>query len=315
MSAIVPPLDFIPKLPSIAVTETIKQVNKQTDVLLQTVTTTVTDSIKLATNVKCDDPRMKKIKEQLAQVQEQITKIQETIPKIQTTINTVKQIVNTAVAIKAAISAAQLSNPVTAAVFIATQLTLIQDATIVNALESLKQFEQVPPALTAKIQTVIPPILSALQRVEGACGENTPEVSIPENLLGDSDIRGENTPEVSIPENLLGDSDIRGENTPEVSIPENLLGDSDIQDYNDLVDTEFYTEDNVNSKDLSDRSDLIQQILQQQQDLLQSLQEAPSLVYRGNGLPDPNLGKPGDYYVDLDTQAIIGPKVSYTTWI
>ena len=275
MSAIVPPLDFIPKLPSIAVTETIKQVNKQTDVLLQTVTTTVTDSIKLATNVKCDDPRMKKIKEQLAQVQEQITKIQETIPKIQTTINTVKQIVNTAVAIKAAISAAQLSNPVTAAVFIATQLTLIQDATIVNALESLKQFEQVPPALTAKIQTVIPPILSALQRVEGACGENTPEVSIPENLLGDSDI----------------------------------------QDYNDLVDTEFYTEDNVNSKDLSDRSDLIQQILQQQQDLLQSLQEAPSLVYRGNGLPDPNLGKPGDYYVDLDTQAIIGPKVSYTTWI
>jgi division protein CdvB (Snf7/Vps24/ESCRT-III family) len=295
MSAIVPPLDFIPKLPSIAVTETIKQVNKQTDVLLQTVTTTVTDSIKLATNVKCDDPRMKKIKEQLAQVQEQITKIQETIPKIQTTINTVKQIVNTAVAIKAAISAAQLSNPVTAAVFIATQLTLIQDATIVNALESLKQFEQVPPALTAKIQTVIPPILSALQRVEGACGENTPEVSIPENLLGDSDIRGENT--------------------PEVSIPENLLGDSDIQDYNDLVDTEFYTEDNVNSKDLSDRSDLIQQILQQQQDLLQSLQEAPSLVYRGNGLPDPNLGKPGDYYVDLDTQAIIGPKVSYTTWI
>jgi hypothetical protein len=275
MSAIVPPLDFIPKLPSIAVTETIKQVNKQTDVLLQTVTTTVTDSIKLATNVKCDDPRMKKIKEQLAQVQEQITKIQETIPKIQTTINTVKQIVNTAVAIKAAISAAQLSNPATAAVFIATQLTLIQDATIVNALESLKQFEQVPPALTAKIQTVIPPILSALQRVEGACGENTPEVSIPENLLGDSDI----------------------------------------QDYNDLVDTEFYTEDNVNSKDLSDRSDLIQQILQQQQDLLQSLQEAPSLVYRGNGLPDPNLGKPGDYYVDLDTQAIIGPKVSYTAWI
>jgi len=244
-------------------------------VLLQTVTTTVTDSIKLATNVKCDDPRMKKIKEQLAQVQEQITKIQETIPKIQTTINTVKQIVNTAVAIKAAISAAQLSNPATAAVFIATQLTLIQDATIVNALESLKQFEQVPPALTAKIQTVIPPILSALQRVEGACGENTPEVSIPENLLGDSDI----------------------------------------QDYNDLVDTEFYTEDNVNSKDLSDRSDLIQQILQQQQDLLQSLQEAPSLVYRGNGLPDPNLGKPGDYYVDLDTQAIIGPKVSYTAWI
>ena len=275
MSAIVPPLDFIPKLPSIAVTETIKQVNKQTDVLLQTVTTTVTDSIKLATNVKCDDPRMKKIKEQLAQVQEQITKIQETIPKIQTTINTVKQIVTTAVAIKAAISAAQLANPATAAVFIATQLTLIQDATIVNALESLKQFEQVPPALTAKIQTVIPPILSALQRVEGACGENTPEVSIPENLLGDSDI----------------------------------------QDYNDLVDTEFYTKDNVNSKDLSDRSDLIQQILQQQQDLLQSLQEAPSLVYRGNGLPDPNLGKPGDYYVDLDTQAIIGPKVSYTAWI
>jgi len=276
MSAIVPPLDFIPKLPSVAVTETIKQINKQTDVLLQTVTTTVADSIKLPGNCKCDDPRMKKIKEQLAQVQEQITQIQAAIPKIQTTINTVKQIVNTAVAVKAAISAAQLSNPATAAVFVATQLTLIQDATIVNALESLNQFQQVPPALTSKIQTVIPPILSALQRVQGACGDDTEDISIPENLLGDA---------------------------------------GDVQDYNDLVDTDFYTDDNVKSKDLSDRSDLIEQILRQQEDLLQSLQEAPSAVYQGIGQPAAELGKPGDYYVETSTGAIYGPKVSYTAWI
>lgn len=274
MSAIVPPLDFIPKLPSVAVTETIKQINTQTDVLLQTVTKTVTDSIKLPGNCKCDDPRMKKIKEQLAQVQEQIAQIQATIPKVQTTINTVKQIVNIAIGIKSAISAAQLSNPTTAAVFIATQLTLIQDATIVNALESLKQFEQVPNTLVSKVQTVIPPILSALQRVESACGDDTDSVEIPADFLRDGNVT----------------------------------------DYNDLVETDFYTEDNVNDKDISDRSDLIQDILKRQQDLLTSLQEAPSVVYQGTGLPVNSIGKPGDYYIDQNTQIVYGPKVSYTSW-
>jgi hypothetical protein len=65
MSAIVPPLDFIPKLPAKAVDLTIKQIDTQTDKLLEQVTKTVQDSIKLPVNIKCDDPRIKKIYKKL----------------------------------------------------------------------------------------------------------------------------------------------------------------------------------------------------------------------------------------------------------
>ena len=83
---------------------------------------------------------------------------------------------------------------------------------------------------------------------------------------------------------------------------------------NDLVATEFYNKKNVSQSDLDDRSDSIEQLLRQQQDLLTSLIEAPSRVYQNSGAPANDLGKIGDYYIDLDTQTIYGPKASVTSW-
>jgi hypothetical protein len=40
------------------------------------------------------------------------------------------------------------------------------------------------------------------------------------------------------------------------------------------------------------------------------LQEAPSKVYQDNGLPAADLGKIGDYYIDLSTSTVYGPKLS-----
>jgi hypothetical protein len=85
-------------------------------------------------------------------------------------------------------------------------------------------------------------------------------------------------------------------------------------DYNDLVDTEFYNEENVSDNDLQHRSDTIQQLLEQQQNLLTSLQEAPSKVYQASGAPSNTLGKLGDYYINLDNQSIYGPKLQADDW-
>ena len=282
MSAIVPPLDFIPKLPAKAVNLTIKQIDKQTDKLLEQVTKTVQDSIKLPVNIKCDDPRIKKIKKQLTDIQTQLTTVQTNIPKIQKTIDTVKQVVGIAQGIKTAISIAQLSNPVTAPLFIAQQLTAIQDATIVNAIESLKQFATVPASLTSKLQTIVPPLLASITKVSAVCNGDIDNLEIPRSLLPDNDNNDNN--------------------------------DNNNNDFNDLVTTEFYNEKNVSQSDLSGRSDLIEQLLQQQQDLLTSLIEAPSRVYQNSGAPANDLGKIGDYYIDLDTQTIYGPKASVTQW-
>jgi uncharacterized phage infection (PIP) family protein YhgE len=274
MSALVPPFDIVPKLPGKGVNIIVKQINQQTDQLVDSVNKAVQSSIKLPKGASCDDPNVKKIKDDLARIQQQISKLQENIPKIQTTVNTVQTIVSTAAAVKGAIALAQLSNPVTAPLFIAQQLTAIQDATIANAIASLDQFKSIPSILTSKIATIVPPLLSAIQKVSAACN-----------------------------------GDLDGLET--LQVPN--LG-TEIDDYNDVLPSEFYNELNVSDDDLQDRSDAIESLLQQQRDLLSSLLEAPSKVYQEAGIPQPNLGKIGDYYIDTQNKLIYGPKLVTDSW-
>lgn len=284
MASIVPPLDFIPKLPGKVVDIIIKQIDTQTDKLLTQVTKVVQESTKLPVNIKCDDPRVEHMKSQLAAIQSQLTQVQAQIPKIQKSINSVKKLVTIAKGVKTAITAAQLSNPVTAPVFIATQLMAIQDATIVNAIASLKQFAAVPAQLTGKLQTIIPPLTSAISKLSNVCNGDVPTVELPNNAV-----------------NSISGGDGSG-------------GDGSGSDYNDLVATNFYNDDNVSSDDLDYRSITIQDLITQQRDLLTSLEEAPSKVYQDAGLPSLDLGKVGDYYIDTTTSIIYGPKMSITNW-
>jgi predicted nucleic acid-binding Zn-ribbon protein len=276
MSAIVPPLDFIPKLPGKAVSEIMKRLDLQTDRLATQVTKTVENSVKLPANVNCDDPRVKKIKDQLTEIQNQITQVQQEIPRIQSTIETVKQVVAVAQGIKTAITIGQLSVPLTAGVFIANQLIAIQDATIVNAIESLNQFSTIPASLTSKLSTIVPPLTNAISKISATCGETSTDFELPSELLNNNTTANE--------------------------------------DYNDLVPTEFYNEENVSESDLQDRSNTIEQLLTQQRDLLTSLQEAPSKVYQQPGVPAGQVGKIGDYYIDTQSSKIYGPKPSLTEW-
>lgn len=273
MPSITPPLDFIPKLPARGAEFIIDQLNQQLDQLTEIASNVIQESVKLPGNIQCDDPRIKKLKEQLAQIQEIIQQVQAAIPVIQQSINAVKQIVNIAQGIKATISAAQLSNPATAGLFIALQLQAIQDATIVNAIASLNQFATLPTQLLGRLQTLLPPLIAAIAKIGAACDGDAPVLEVPEELAN-----------------------------------------TNITDYNDLVNSEFYNELNVSDSDLTDRSNQIEQLVQQQRDLLQSLQEAPSKVYQLPGIPLPDLGKTGDYYIDTNTNTVYGPKVSATNW-
>jgi len=264
MSSITPPLDLIPTLPGKAASALMVQLDRQADNLVERVNKTVQDSIKSPSNVQCNDPRIQQIKAQLSDVQNQISSIQQNIPKIQQTIDNIKTAVQTAQAIKSIITVAQLSNPVTAPVFIATNLMAIQDALIVNSLGALQSFSTLPSTLTSKFQTITPVLAEAIKNVSAACNNAVDDISIP-NIEG-------------------------------------------ITDYNDLVDTEFYTEQNVSDSDLDLRSDTIQTLIEQQKNLITSLLEAPSQVYKQTGVPSNDLGKAGDYYVDLTTNKIYGPK-------
>jgi hypothetical protein len=276
MSALTPPFDIIPKLPGKGVNLIVNRINKQTDQLINSVNKTVQDTIKLPRGASCDDPLIKKIKDDLAKIQKQINDFQKIIPTVQTTINSVQTLVKTASAVKTAISIAQLSNPITAPLFIAQQLQAIQDATIANAIASLDQFKTIPITLTSKISTIVPPLLNAIQRVSETCNGDINELELSQSVIND-------------------------------------LGDG-IDDYNDLLPSEFYNELNVSDEDLQQRSDTIESLIQQQQNLLASLLEAPSKVYRQQGAPDVSLGKLGDYYIDTENKLIYGPKLNADTW-
>jgi hypothetical protein len=279
MSAIFPPLDRIPNLPGQGVDLAITQLNKLVDQLDSKVTEVTKESVKLPEKCKCDDPQIKRIKQQLTEVQDLITKVQTEVPKIQKIINNTKTLVSTANSIKTAISVAQLSNPVTAPLFVAMLLKDVQDATIKNAMTSLDRLSKFPPTLTSKLSKFVPPIQDTLSKLASTCGDgDLPNISIPTSTSG-------------------SDSAARQSN----------------EDYNDLLDTEFYTEINVSDDDLIKRSDDIKQLLDYQQSLT-TIIEAPSSVFQQQGPPDNDLGKTGDYYIDTQNLLIYGPKLSDTQW-
>ena len=382
MSSIVPPLDYIPKLPGIGVNLIIQQLNKLIDELIDKLSKLLQDVLKLTDNIKCDDPRIKKIKAALDDIMKLIKKVQDAIPKIQKTIDTIKQIVSIAKQVKNAITIAQLSNPITAAAFIAGQLMLIQDATIVNAVEALKQFQTVPPTVISKLEGLVPQLLTAVSAINLICNGDDPVPPIqlpPEIINGTGDVTLPIDDVTSNDTGLSGDYSIiqtkkldtgywllrvvitdtlnnavekykigsivtlncpTGQKitarvisnasplTESVFCLETLeklksicpknnsdVGiNSDDTDYNDLLGTEFYTEFNVSEQDLDFRSDTIEEVLKQQLDLLKSIQEAPSQVIQGAGVPNVAIGKAGDYYIDTQTQQIYGPKPSINSW-
>ncbi len=286
MSAIVPPLDKIPNLPGIGVSKILAQINKQLDKLISDIQKVVKDSVKLPADCGCNDPRIAEIKKKLEAIQKQMDAINKIIPNVQRLVKTLKTITTTAMVIKTTLAAIQLLNPITAPVFIAQQLTLIQDATIVNALESIKLLRGVPNSMASSLAASMPPLASTISQISSICNEKS-SIVLPKSVV-DSANDGLDT----------GD--------------DGRLGLSD-DDYNDLIDTEFYTKLNVSDSDLSDRADAIQQLVEQQQNLLTSLREAPAKVFQNNVAPDPNLGKVGDFYVNTATMMVF-IKTSSNQW-
>jgi|TARA_R110000772_G_C13251291_1_gene434560 hypothetical protein len=283
--SVIPPLDRLTKAPALGVDKIQQQFNNILDSIVDQANKTIKDSAKLPTNVNSDDPRVKNIKQSLENIQLSITKVQENIPKIQSAITAVSTIISTAQGINAALAAAQLSNPVTAALFIALQTQALQNQLIVNAIEAVKPLQSLPKQIDSKIIMLMPILIAAISKL---------------NTITDDDI------ELNVPSIPTDDVELNVSNiSTELNMDTN---------YNDLIPTEFYNELNVSEDDLTQRSNSIEQLVDQQRNLLTSLQEAPSQVYRGNGNPLPNLGKIGDYYLNTSNNVSYGPKISDNDW-
>ena len=302
--SVIPPLDRIAKAPALGVDKIQQQFNKILDSITDQANKTIKDSAKLPTNVNSDDPRVKNIKQSLENIQLSITKVQENIPKIQSAVTAITTIISTAQGINASIAAAQLSNPVTAVLFIALETQKTQNQLIVNAIEAVKPLQSLPDQIESKILTLVPVLTTAIAKLNTVSDDDI-ELNIPTNISTGLNTVSDDDIELNIPTNIS-----TGLNT-DTNISTGLNTDTN---YNDLIPTEFYNESNVSEDDLTQRSNSIEQLVDQQRNLLTSLQEAPSQVYRGNGNPLPNLGKIGDYYLNTSNNVSYGPKISDNDW-
>jgi hypothetical protein len=301
--SVIPPLDRIAKAPALGVDKIQQQFNKILDSIADQANKTIKDSAKLPTNVNSDDPRVKNIKQSLENIQLSITKVQENIPKIQRAVTAITTIISTAQGINASIATAQLAIPVTAGLFIAMQTQALQNQLIVNAIEAVKPLQSLPDQIESKITILIPILIAAISKLNTITNDDV-ELNVPSIPRAD-DV------ELNVPS--IPRADDVELNVPSIPRADDVELNTD-NNYNDLIPTEFYNELNVSETDLTQRSDSIEQLVEQQQNLLTSLQEAPSQVYRGNGNPLPNLGKIGDYYLNTSNNVSYGPKISDNDW-
>jgi len=318
MSTIVPPLNIIPELPVKSVTKLIERLNKQVDQLTNSIQKLISDAIQLPEGCGCNDPRVDNIKQSLAKIQNQINGVQSAIGKLKTIIATLNKIVTVTKSIKAATAIAQLINPLTAGPFIAAQITLIQDATIVNAINSIKLLNQIPLSLDSALAALATPLMDAVAKLSVVCGGDTAnKISLPKSVVNAMNDNGNNSGAGNTGVRI-GGSDI-SINSTGTGIGNGAGGngiglESADFDYNDLLGTEFYKDVNVSDFDLDDRAEQIQRMLEQQQNLYKSILEAPSRVYDGAGAPAGSLGKIGDFYVDIQNNVYYGPKMSKDSW-
>ena len=172
--------------------------------------------------------------------------------------------------------------PVVGQAVATADLSLVQTMTIENAKKSLEQLQTIPSRLNIGIDLAVSQLTKVANRLAQACS-------------GAEDI---NNDVLKVPQQVKDSID-------------NFNRDNDF--YNDQLDSEFYQLKNVSVDDLDERADAIRQLIEQQRDLLTSLQEAPSKVLSGAGPPNNDLGKSGDYYVDISSNQVYGPKLN-TGW-
>ena len=279
--AVTPPLDKITTLPAFGVDIIQEQLNKLLDLILAEMKLVIQEVGKLPIDCDCNDPRVQQVKNRLQSIQDKLQQLKDELPKIQEIISQVQTIIKTGLTIKNTIAAAQLLNPITAPLFIASLTQQLQDELVSNAIQAIQPLAAVPNQALSKLNTLIPPLTKAIASLNSACNEDI----------------GLDIPKLDDDSNNLG--------------ADNFGADFD---YNDLLPSEFYREINVSDTDLDQRSDTIQQLVEQQQNLLTSLLESPSQVYKESGVPSANLGKTGDFYVDTTNNIAYGPKPSDSEW-
>ena len=221
----------------------------------------------LPTNIKCDDPRVQ-------QLIDELKKIQQAIESLKRLLELINRII-----------------PIMQNVGILAQLLKL----IQLAIPSVPGVPGGPVAEFIRIfSAIIDNIKSAIECLKGLLDTVNSNLDNINSMIGKSiDTLG------SICNNEIFDV------SQDVA---NAMNELNGMDLSGALTSEFYQDLNVSDEDISNRLQLIEELVEQQRDLLLSIKEAPSQVINQAGVPNNSIGDIGDYYIDSTTNSIYGPK-------
>jgi phage-related protein len=253
------------QIPSQIVQQIILLLSKQIDAISNLAEKTSTDCLNLAHNVKCSDPTVKQIKGQLADLQRLIDQLNIIINRTSDIISIINTVATTAFVLKII----QLAIPAVPGVPTGpiTELINIFTKLIDNAKSSINSLKGILANIKSQFNRINSLIANSINTIGSICNN--------ESFTVTSEV-------ASIINNA---SSIIGNDTSII---------------NDQYPTEFYTNINVSDDDINLRFNTISELLENQLDVMTNLVEAPSKVYQASGVPENNLGKLGDYYINLD---------------
>ena len=267
------------QIPSQIVQRIILLLSKQIDAISNLAEKTSTDCLNLAHNVKCSDPTVKQIKGQLADLQRLIDQLNIIINRTSDIISIINTVATTAFVLKII----QLAIPAVPGVPTGpiTELINIFTKLIDNAKSSINSLKGILANIKSQFNRINSLIANSINTIGSICNNESFTV----------------TSEVA---SIINNAS-------------SIIG-NDTSNINDQYPTEFYTNINVSDDDINLRFNTISELLENQLDVMTNLVEAPSKVYQASGVPENNLGKLGDYYINLDNQSIYGPKAQADDW-
>ena len=307
--ALAPPYDKAASLVPIAITALGTVINKLIAFIMKKVMELVMKASQLGKNVKCDDPRIKNLKQLLEKIKKTIDSILEVLNALSIIIPIATVVAN----IAATVLNASLFVPLPAPPAVG-QANLVANVTVGSVLGGLKQASIIVISVTGAltlVSSLLGPVINTLSSI---CQNETFAVDSKTQEAIIDDIKSElNKLNLNVDSNGDGDSD-------NISIDRNEdITKIDTSLYQDFVNSEFYRPINLSDLELEEREQIIEELQERQKNLLENIIEAPSKSIINDdlsrsGQPSVDVGTQGDYYIDKTTRTLYGPKISDTEW-
>ena len=247
----------------------------------------VIDATMLASDAKCNDPEVQRLKQVLKNLNSAIIVFLRTTKSIGNISPILSGISITASILKLA----QLAIPSVPGVPSGpvSQLIILFDKLGANSKSAATSLNGVITSIQSELTRINGLIDSVINKLGNICNGDT--FDAPATIINNGNINNDNTNNT-----IINNGNINN-------------GDTNLIDSN-IYQSIFYDPINVSNVDINQRLTAIQDLVDNNQNVLTSLIEAPSNILFGETNPLMDTGNINDFYINTETNLIFGPKTN-----